>query len=65
MQFRPTRWNTDTDIQSNIDEGRQALEALRRAGVSENDPDYTSIRGSLEAFEDEQVDRNMRRGRRG
>lgn len=65
MQFRPARWNTDTDIQSNINEGREALETLRQAGVSTSDPDYTSIARSVEAFEDEQVDRNMRRSRHG
>lgn len=61
MEYRPARWHTNTDIQSNIDEGREVLKSFREAGVDENDPDYQSIAGSVEAFVDEQVDRAVNR----
>lgn len=63
MEFRPSRWHSDSGIQSNIDEGREALEALRKVGVDKNDPDYESISSSVDAFVDEQVRRGMQRPR--
>ncbi|MFK0178581.1 hypothetical protein ACIQVR_21670 [Streptomyces xanthochromogenes] len=65
MEYRPKRWHTDTDIQSNIDEGRDVLKTLREAGVGENDPDYASFSSSVDAFVDEQVERSVRRNCRG